>query len=176
MFSFFTASMASKAPSTSSELENNERQSESSSPSPTSRTSIDEEDRIDEPLTTDTELNRTIGLSFRNSLLKYESEAFEMIDQWQTSTDLSFKEEIETLRHQLAAAEDAKREFEKQYKNLLGKVSGIRDALGDRLKTNAVRTILVRCCNFTDLVAEMKSNDRIANNIFRRKYLVKRIQ
>ncbi|KAK9474639.1 uncharacterized protein V1510DRAFT_347720, partial [Dipodascopsis tothii] len=41
------------------------------------------------------------------------------------------------LREQLQDALDKRDEYEKQYKNLLSKVSGIRDALGDRLKTNS---------------------------------------
>jgi len=55
------------------------------------------------------------------------------------------KEELSSVREQLAVTHGEKEQAETQYRNLLGKVSTIRSQLGERLKADAVR-------NYTDLV------------------------
>jgi DNA repair exonuclease SbcCD ATPase subunit len=54
------------------------------------------------------------------------------------------EEELSTLQSELDEANEGKEHFETQYRNLLGRVNGIKSSLGDRLKADAVGISLHR--------------------------------
>jgi uncharacterized coiled-coil DUF342 family protein len=53
-------------------------------------------------------------------------------------------EEISGLQGELEETTESRDHFETQYKNLLGRVNTIKTSLGDRLKADAVRSLLER--------------------------------
>jgi predicted transcriptional regulator len=55
----------------------------------------------------------------------------------------SNQEELQSLREELEEANESKEHFETQYNNLLGRVNTIKTTLGNRLKADAVGSVLV---------------------------------
>ena len=63
-----------------------------------------------------------------------------------TSTGDVHEQEVVDLRNELQHTKEQKENAESQYQNLLGKVNTIRSQLGERLKADAVSTLLVLGC------------------------------
>lgn len=57
-------------------------------------------------------------------------------------TQSKHEEEIQALKEELEEANEGKEHFETQYNNLLGRVNTIKTSLGNRMKADAVRTVL----------------------------------